>query len=124
MKLNDLQNNAIELSIDTCIDNLYELRKVFESPHNLEDHSLWTLNLLYEYLTDETEVIEICIEDEKKALNGDHRTIEDYQYQYNQMVSALKKIQSVMIRKLKNGEKLFHTDFGDLVELTIKKERK
>jgi len=124
MKLNDLQNNAIQVSIDTCIDNLYELRKVFESPYDLENHSLWTLNLLYEYLTSETEVIKEVVEDEKKAIYGDDRTIEDYQYQYDAMVNALKKIQSVMIRKLKNGEKLFHTNFGDLVELTITKESK
>tara|TARA_Y100001938_G_scaffold108443_1_gene148248 strand:+ start:957 stop:1328 length:372 start_codon:yes stop_codon:yes gene_type:complete len=120
MKLNELQNNAIEVSIDTCIENLYELRKKFKYPHNLEIHSLWTLNLLYEYLTDETEVIKICIDDEKKALNGDDKTIEDYQYQYNQMVNASKKIQSIMLKKLKNGEKLFYTNFGDLFELIIK----
>ena len=119
MKLNDLQNNAIEVSIDTCINNLYELRKVFKSPHDLEDHSLWTLNLLYEYLTSETEVIKEVVQDEKNALYGDDRTIEDYQHQYDAMIDALKKIQSVMIRKLKDGEKLFHTDFGHLVELTM-----
>ena len=124
MELNDLQNNAIEVSIDSAIDNLYELRKVFKYPYDLEDFSLWTLNLLYEYLTSETEIIEICIEDEKKSLNGDDKTIEDYQHQYNAMIDALKKIQSVMIRKLKNGEKLFHTDFGDLFELIIKEGSK
>ena len=116
MELNDLQNNAIQVSIDTCIDNLYELRKVFEFSYNLENHSLWTLNLLYEYLTSETIVI--------RDIMDDTELIEDYQYQYDAMIDALNKIRSVMIRKLKDGEKLFHTDFGDLVELTIKKGSK
>tara|TARA_R100000773_G_C4208580_1_gene108729 strand:- start:169 stop:540 length:372 start_codon:yes stop_codon:yes gene_type:complete len=120
MKLNELQNNAIEVSIDTCIENLHEVRKQFKYSHDLETHSLWALNLLYEYLTSETEVIKEVVKDEKKAIYGDDRIIDDYQYQCDVMVNALNKIQSVMIRKLKNGEKLFHTDFGDLVELTIK----
>ncbi len=128
MKLNDLQNNAIEVSIDTCINNLYELRKVFKSPHDLEDHSLWTLNLLYEYLTSETEVIKDIMDDTElmeDAFILDIKSTEDYQYEYDAMIDALKKIQSVMIRKLKDGEKLFHTDFGHSVEeLTIRKESK
>ncbi len=99
MKLNELQNNAIEVSLDTCINDLNELRKVFKYSHDLENHSIWTLNLLYEYLTSETKVIKEVIEYEEKALYGDESTIEDYQYQYDEMIDALKKIKFVMIKK-------------------------
>tara|TARA_Y100000593_G_C4312882_1_gene339261 strand:+ start:2164 stop:2736 length:573 start_codon:yes stop_codon:yes gene_type:complete len=112
MKLYDIQNNAIQVAVDTCIQNLYELRNLFESPHDLEDHSLWTLNLLYEYLTDEVVVI--------KDVMNDTEYPESYQYQYDEMIDGLNRIRSVMIKKLADGEELFHTDFKHLVELKMK----
>tara|TARA_R100001082_G_scaffold47901_2_gene25672 strand:- start:1681 stop:2244 length:564 start_codon:yes stop_codon:yes gene_type:complete len=112
MKLYDIQNNAIQVAIDTCIQNLYELRDLFESPHDLEDHSLWTLNLLYEYLTDEVVVI--------KDVMNDTEYPESYQEDYDAMIDGLNRIRSVMIKKLADGEELFHTDFKHLVELKMK----
>ena len=62
--LKPLQRNAVQVALDTLISNLYELRDHFDIDHSLDTHSVWTLQLIYDYLSDEWEGMVDCIKDE------------------------------------------------------------
>ena len=113
MKLTKLETNAIQIALQTLIDNMTDLMHS-KSLSDLRNHSLWTLNIMYEFLTSERDGVEENVEDGETEWND----------VLNAQNNALKKITSAIIKQMKEDDELFHTDLKDIYELWIIEKNK
>tara|TARA_R100000773_G_scaffold40044_1_gene35843 strand:+ start:2616 stop:2990 length:375 start_codon:yes stop_codon:yes gene_type:complete len=64
--LNKYERNAVEVTLDYFIDNMYDIRSYFEKPITFEtivSLGEWTLNLIKEHLEGDIEGLKETIED-------------------------------------------------------------
>jgi len=91
--LKPLQRNAVQVALDTLISNLYELRDHFDIDHSLDTHSVWTLQLIYDYLSGEWEGTEELIEDdEENYLDGDYEWFIELEETQRTTLEIIKKV--------------------------------
>ena len=113
MKLTKLEENSLQIALQTLIDNMTDLM-YSKWLGELNNHSLWTLNIMYEFLTSERDGVMENVQDGET----------DWNDVLNAQNNALKKITSAIIKQMKKDDELFHTDLKDIYELWIIEKNK
>ena len=89
IKLNELETNAVQVAIDSLINNWIELRDS-KTLSDLNGHSEYILNIIFDYLDNEYRCNKDCFSEDD---------ISDYEDILKAQKSALKKITYTVINK-------------------------